>query len=105
MDRSDDERDSGIDALKDATGMEGGDDESPMASGRDVSDERAAEEAGGDERTAIEGAAGLAATQRGWGATPTGVEGGAGTNVPPEGDDELASAEEPRTKSSDPRGY
>lgn len=105
MDRSESEHDSGIDALEDATGMERRDERSPMESGRDVSDENAADEAGGDERTAIEGVAGLGATHEAWGATPTGVEGGAGTRVPPEGDEDTDAAGEPRTESSDPRGY
>lgn len=99
------ERESSLDSLKDATGMNRPDDRGPMRPGRDVSDAAAEEEATGDEKTAIEGAAGLGATHEAWGATPTGVEGGAGTHVPAEGDEHMEDAPDERKDSSDPRGY
>lgn len=104
MDRHEQERESGIDSLEDATGMERRDEREPMRPGHDVSDEQAEEEAGGDEKTAIEGAAGLGATHQAWGATPTGVEGGAGTHVPAEGDEHMDDAPRERKDRSDPRG-
>lgn len=100
-----DERDSGLDSLEDATGMNRPDDREPMRPGRDVSDAAAEDEATGDEKTAIEGAAGLGATYEAWGATSTGVEGGAGTHVPAEGDEHMDEAPDERKDSSDPRGY
>ena len=98
-------RDSGLDSLEDATGMNRPDDQEPMRPGRDVSDAAAEDEATGDEKTAIEGASGLGATHEAWGATPTGVEGGAGTHVPAEGDEHMDDAPDERKDSSDPRGY
>ena len=105
MDRHDEEHDTGFDSLADATGMDRSDDREPMRSGRDVSGEAAEDEAGGGEKTAIEGVAGLGATHETWGATPTGVEGGAGTHVPAEGDEHMDDAPDERRDSSDPRGY
>lgn len=107
MDRHDEARDdeTGFDSLGDATGMDRSDEQSAMQSGRDASDPAAGDEAGGGEKTAIEGAAGLGATHRTWGGTPTGVEGGAGTHVPAEGDEHMDDAPDERKDSSDPRGY
>ncbi len=105
MDRDETERETGFASLRDATGVEPDDERSPMDPGHDVSDPEAEEEATGDEKTAIEGAAGLGATHETWGATPTGVEGGAGTHVPAEGDEHMDDAPEERKDRSDPRGY
>lgn len=107
MSQHDDEResDTGFDSLEDATGMDRPDERSPIQSGRDVEDAGDPDEASGDEKTAVEGAAGLGATQETWGGTPTGVEGGAGTHVPAEGDEHRPDAPDERRDSSDPRGY
>jgi hypothetical protein len=105
MNRRDEPNDDGFDSLADATGMDEPAGRPAMESGRDVSDESAEDEATGDEKTAIEGAAGLAATHRGFGATSTDIEGGAGTHVPAEGDEHMTDAPDERKDSSDPRGY
>lgn len=105
MNRHDEERESGVESLKNATGMERPDEQEPMRPGHDVSDEHAEDEASGDEKAAIEGAAGLGATHKTWGGTPTGAEGGAGTHVPAEGDEHMDDAPEERKDRSDPRGY
>jgi hypothetical protein len=106
MDRHDErDNETGFDSLGDATGMDAPDAVSPMEPADDSDRPDAEEGAGGDERTAIEGAAGLGATHRGFGATPADIEGGAGTNVPPE-DDEESGARAPEDRdSTDPRGY
>ena len=105
MDRHDEPNDDGFESLGDATGMDERNSRPAMDSGGDVSDEAAEDEAGGDEKTAIEGAAGLAATHRGFGGTSTDIEGGAGTHVPAEGDEHMTDAPDERKDSSDPRGY
>ena len=104
MDRPGADNDDGFESLGDATGNEAPNAQEPMNPGHDVSDE-AVEEPAGDEKTAIEGAAGLAATHRGFGAAPTNIQGGAGTHVPAEGDEHMANAPDERRDSSDPRGY
>jgi hypothetical protein len=105
MDRQDEPNDDGFESLGDATGMEAENDQKAMNPGRDVSDEAAEDEAGGDEKTAIEGAAGLGATNRGFGGMAADIEGGAGTHVPAEGDEHMTDAPDERKDSSDPRGY
>jgi hypothetical protein len=105
MDRQNEPNDDGIESLGDATGMEAENDQSVMNPGHDVSDEKAEDEAGGDEKTAIEGAAGLAATHRSFGAMTADIQGGAGTHVPAEGDEHMTDAPDERKDSSDPRGY
>ncbi len=105
MDRRNEPNDDGFESLGDATGMDGPNDQPAMNPGHDVSDEKAVDEARGDEKTAIEGAAGLAATHRGFGAAPTNIEGGIGTHVPAEGDEHMTDAPDERKDSSDPRGY
>lgn len=105
MERDRDEKDSGIDSLAEGTGLDQPDDVEAMRPGRDVSDAGVADEATGDEKTAVEGAAGLGATHRAWGGAPTNVEGGIGTHVPAEGDEHMTDAPDERTDSSDPRGY
>ena len=105
MDRRDEPNDDGFDSLAGAAGMDEPNAQPAMNPGHDVSDEATEDEAGGDEKTAIEGAAGLAATHRGFGAAPTNIQGGAGTHVPAEGDEHMANAPDERRDSSDPRGY
>lgn len=105
MERSDERHDDGFDSLADATGMDRPDEQAAMRSNRDVSDEEAEDAPTGDEETAIEGAAGMAATQRSWGATATEIEGGAGTHVPAQGDEHMPDTPDERLDSSDPRGY
>lgn len=103
--RKQDEKESGLDSLAKGTGMDRSDDVSAMRPGRDVSDADAAGEATGDEKTAVEGAAGLGATHAAWGGAPTNVEGGIGTHVPADADEHMQDAPDERTDSSDPRGY
>ena len=104
-DRSDDPGRSGFDSLADATGIEESADRSAMDAQHDVSEPEAEDAPTGDEETAIEGAAGLAASHRAWGGMPTDIEGGAGTHVPAEGDEHMPSTPDERKDSSDPRGY
>jgi hypothetical protein len=105
MNRRDEPNDDGFDSLADATGMDEPAGRPAMESGNDEADDSAEDEATGDERTAIEGAAGLAATHRGFGGTSTDIEGGAGTNVPAEDDEQMTDAPDERKDSTDPRGY
>ena len=81
--------------LADGTGMERPNDLPAMESGDEESREP---EAGGDEKTAVEGASGIAATHRSFGAGSITATGGIGTDVPTDEDEETSG-------STDPRGY
>lgn len=69
-------------------------------------DEEAREDqASGDEKTAVEGASGVAATNRAFGGTAN-IPGGIGTHVPADEDEHMdAPAPEESEDSTDPRGY
>jgi hypothetical protein len=81
--------------LADGTGMERPNDLPAMESG-DAESRRP--EASGDEKTAVEGASGLGATNRAFGAGSITATGGIGTNVPTDEDEAM-------NDSTDPRGY
>jgi len=95
------------DPLADATGMERSDDSPAMPAAKDLTSGEA--EASGDERTAVEGASGLAATHRAFGGGSVGRAGGIGTHVPTDEDEHAGApdAEDPpaASDSTDPRGY
>ena len=103
MERDRDER-TGFDSLADGTGMDRPADQPAMPSGKvDPSTEH--DEATGDEKTAVEGVAGIGALNQAWGGTPTNAEGGVGTHVPTDGDEHARSVPDESKDSSDPRGY
>lgn len=103
MERDRDDR-SGFDSLADATGMDEREERPAMSSGSDAPAGET-DEATGDERTAVEGAAADGALNAGWGGIPTRVPGGAMTDVPAEEDEAGAGAPDERKDTSDPRGY
>ncbi len=103
MERERDDR-TGFDSLADGTGMDRRDDEPAMSSGKvDPSAEN--DEATGDEKTAVEGVAGIGALNQAWGGPPTNAEGGAGTHVPTDDDQHTRAVPDESKDSSDPRGY
>jgi hypothetical protein len=99
---------SGFDTLADATGMDRPNELPAMGSGDDAPPD---EHAGGGEKTAVEGAAGLGAMNRQYGGGPTNVPGGIGTHVPADEDEHVrddpsdSAAGDRTTDSTDPRGY
>ena len=96
------ERDTNEAPLADATGMERPDDLPAMEAG---DDESRRDEATGDEKTALEGAAGLAATHRAFGGGALNAAGGIGTHVPTDEDEHMDGGVHESKDSSDPRGY
>jgi hypothetical protein len=96
------ERDTDDRPLADATGMERPDDLPAMEPG---DDESRRDEAGGDEKTALEGASGIAATQRAFGGGAMNSAGGIGTHVPTDEDEHMDAGVDESKDSSDPRGY
>ena len=95
------ERETNDRPLADATGLERPNELPAMESGDEQSRK---DEATGDEKTAIEGAAGNAAIQRGFGGQ-TGVPGGIGTHVPADEDAHMDAGVNESGDSTDPRGY
>ena len=63
------------------------------------------DEATGDEKTAVEGAAGIGATQRAFGGGAMNAAGGIGTHVPADEDEHMDAGVDESKDSSDPRGY
>lgn len=96
------ERDTNEAPLADATGMERPDDLPAMEPG---DDESRRDEATGDEKTALEGAAGIAATNRAFGGGALNAAGGIGTHVPTDEDEHMDGGVDESKDSSDPRGY
>ena len=88
--------------LADATGMERPDEVPAMEPGVD---ESRRDEATGDEKTAVEGAAGIGATQRAFGGGAVNAAGGIGTHVPADEDEHMDAGVDESKDSSDPRGY
>lgn len=88
--------------LADATGMERPDDLPAMEAG---DDESRREEATGDEKTALEGASGIAATHRAFGGGAVNAAGGIGTDVPTDEDEQMDAGVDESKDSTDPRGY
>ena len=97
--------------IADGTGMDEPDDAPAMPAAKDLSD--GGDEAGGDERTAVEGLSGIGATNRAFGGGALNAAGGIGTHVPAEGDDHAPDLDDPDDRdrpaepadSTDPRGY
>lgn len=96
------ERDTNEAPLADATGMERPDDLPAMEAG---DDESRRDEATGDEKTALEGAAGIAATHRAFGGGALNAAGGIGTHVPTDEDEHMDGGVDESKDSTDPRGY
>lgn len=96
------ERDTNEAPLADATGMERPDDLPAMEAG---DDESRRDEATGDEKTALEGAAGIAATHRAFGGGALNAAGGIGTHVPTDEDEHMDGGVHESKDSTDPRGY
>ncbi|HJP71176.1 MAG TPA: hypothetical protein VJ975_05610 [Candidatus Limnocylindria bacterium] len=96
------ERDTDDRPLADATGMERPDDLPAMEAG---DDESRREEATGDEKTALEGASGIAATHRAFGGGAINAAGGIGTDVPTDEDEHMDAGVDESKDSTDPRGY
>ena len=96
------ERDTHEPPLADATGMERPDDLPAMEAG---DDESRRDEATGDEKTALEGAAGIAATHRAFGGGAVNAAGGIGTHVPTDEDEHMDGGVDESKDSTDPRGY
>ncbi len=96
------ERDTNEAPLADATGMERPDDLPAMEAG---DDESRRDEATGDEKTALEGAAGIAATNRAFGGGALNAAGGIGTHVPTDEDEHMDGGVHESKDSTDPRGY
>ncbi|HEX2883175.1 MAG TPA: hypothetical protein VHQ42_01250 [Candidatus Limnocylindria bacterium] len=101
MERDIDER-AGKDSLPDGAGMERPNELPAMESGDPESRE---DEATGDEKTAIEGAAGIAATHRAFGGGADEATGGIGTRVPTDDDAHMDADRDEAEGSTDPRGY
>ena len=101
MDR---ERDEG---LADGTGMDRPDDMPAMPSAKELTGSDGREdEAGGGEKTAVEGMSGIGATHAAFGGGSMHAAGGIGTHVVVD-DDEHArvDSDDDATESTDPRGY
>ncbi len=86
--------------LADGTGMDRPDELPAMESG---DEESRTDEASGAEKTAVEGASGIAATHRGFGGEAN-IPGGIGTHDPTHEDEHMDGPDETKD-SSDPRGY
>jgi hypothetical protein len=93
--------------IADATGTDRPDDAPAMPPSKELTDGQ--DEATGDERTAVEGLSGIAATHRAFGGGTPSAAGGIGTHVPTDEDDhDLEPDIEPgeaSTDSTDPRGH
>ena len=87
--------------LADGTGMDRPEELPAMEAG---DEESRTDEAGGDEKTAVEGASGIAATHRAFGGGTMNAAGGIGTHVPTD-EDEHMDADADTKGSTDPRGY
>lgn len=96
------ERNASDRPLADATGLERPDELPAMEGGDEESREA---EASGDEKTAVEGAAGIAATHRAFGGGAVNAAGGIGTHVPADEDEHMEPGVDESKDSSDPRGY
>lgn len=96
------ERDSSERPLADATGMERPDELPAMESG---DEESRTDEASGAEKTAVEGASGIAAIHRGFGGGTANTAGGIGTHVPADEDEHMDVGEGEDEGTTDPRGY
>jgi hypothetical protein len=97
------EREQSDGPLADATGMDRPDELPAMRPG---DEESRHDDATGDETTAVEGAAGVAAAHRTFGGQMPGAVAGAGTHVPADGDadEHGATEDEGGRDSTDPRG-
>lgn len=95
------ERDTSERPLADATGMDRPEELPAMEPG---DEESRTDEATGDEKTAVEGASGIAATHRAFGGGTANTAGGIGTHVPTDEDEHMQVGEE-GDSSTDPRGY
>ena len=96
------ERETEDQPLADATGLERPDELPAMEAG---DDESRRDEASGDEKTALEGASGIAATHRAFGGGSMNRAGGIGTDVPTDEDEEMSARVDESKDSTDPRGY
>lgn len=89
--------------LADGTGMDREDDLPAMRPG---DEESRTDEASGAEKTAVEGAAGIAATQRAFGGGAANAAGGIGTHVPTDEDEHMSTPSgADDSGATDPRGY
>ena len=87
--------------LADGTGMDRPEELPAMEAG---DEESRTDEATGDEKTAVEGVSGIAATHRAFGGGAMNAAGGIGTHVPTD-EDEHMDGDIDDEGSSDPRGY
>ncbi len=94
------EREAKDSPLADGTGMDRPDELPAMAAGYE---ESRTGEADGGEKTAVEGASGIAATHRAFGGGAMNAAGGIGTHVPADEDEHMDADAD--TGSTDPRGY